>query len=150
MPTARYYHRALSADASVSWGIHGLLPMVPFLHIMGVVCFSEGVPIVMEPSTTILRRPTMRQGRQGMCRVYEPMPHVGVGDGLASLQIVCAWCQQPLRRQPVQTPTRFTISYSICARCYEDVARESEDTTGSECIRDGRRHDRSPLPPSGK
>jgi hypothetical protein len=73
----------------------------------------------------------MRQGRQGMCRVYEPMPHVGVGDGLASLQIVCAWCQQPLRRQPVQTPTRFTISYSICARCYEDVARESEDTTGS-------------------
>jgi hypothetical protein len=50
---------------------------------------------------------------------------------LALLQIVCAWCQQPLRRQPVQPPTRFTISYSICARCYEDVARESEDSSGS-------------------
>jgi hypothetical protein len=88
--------------------------------------------------------------RQGMGRVSEPMPHVGVGDGLASLQIVCAWCQQLLRRQPVPTPTHFTISYSICARCYEDVARESEEPTGSACLRDGRRHARSLLPPSGK
>jgi hypothetical protein len=63
--------------------------------------------------------------------VYEPMQHAGVGEGLASLQIVCAWCQQLLRRQRVQTPTRFTISYSICARCYGDVSRESEDSTVS-------------------
>jgi hypothetical protein len=67
--------------------------------------------------------------RPGTARVYEPMPHTGGGDGFASLQIVCAWCQQPLRRQRVQTPTRFTISYSICTRCYGDVSRESEDST---------------------
>ena len=65
--------------------------------------------------------------RQGAWRVDEPMQQVGVGDGLASLQIVCAWCKQSIGWQRVQTPTRFTISYSICARCYGDVVRESED-----------------------
>ena len=57
--------------------------------------------------------------------VGAPMLHASVGDGGAVLQIVCAWCQQLLRRQWVQPPTRFPISYSICARCYGDVARES-------------------------
>jgi hypothetical protein len=66
--------------------------------------------------------------RQGTCSVYAPMQDAGVGNGLASLQIVCAWCQQLLRRQRVQTPTRFTISYGICARCYGDVSRASEDS----------------------
>ena len=73
--------------------------------------------------------------RQGTGRGYEPMQHAGGRDGCASLQIVCAWCQQPLRRQRVQTPTRFTISYSICARCYGDVSRESADSTGSTASR---------------
>jgi hypothetical protein len=69
--------------------------------------------------------------RQGTSRMYEPMPHAGVGDSCASLQIVCAWWQQPLRTHQVQIPTRFTISYSICARCYGDVLREIEDNTVS-------------------
>jgi hypothetical protein len=69
--------------------------------------------------------------QQGTCRGHDPMQLAGVGDVFASLQIVCAWCQQPLRRQRVQTPTRFTISYSICACCYRDVLRESEDRTVS-------------------
>src|SRR5262245_29770181 len=95
---------------------------------MGMMYVSRRGPVVMEPSTTSLGRTTMRQGT---CRVYEPTQHAGVGDGLASLQIVCAWCQQLLRRPRVPTPTRFPISYSICARCYGDVSRESEDSTGS-------------------
>ena len=65
--------------------------------------------------------------QQATCGVH----NVGGGDGFASLQIVCAWCQQPLGRQRVQTPTRFTISYSICVRCYGDVLRESDDNTVS-------------------
>ena len=58
-----------------------------------------------------------------MCRVDKPMPQVDVDDGFAFLQIVCAWCQQPLRRQRVQTPMPFQISYSICACCYGAVSR---------------------------
>jgi len=50
--------------------------------------------------------------RQGASRVYEPMPHTGVGDGFASLQIVCAWCQQHIIWQRVQAPLPFPISYS--------------------------------------
>lgn len=60
---------------------------------------------------------------QGTWRVYTPMQSAGEGAGLASLQIVCAWCQQPLRRQWAQTPMPFQISYSICACCYADVSR---------------------------
>jgi hypothetical protein len=55
--------------------------------------------------------------QQEPCRGQEPLQRAGEGDVCAALQIVCAWCQQPLRQQGVQTPTRFTISYSICARC---------------------------------
>ena len=69
--------------------------------------------------------------RQGTGSAGQPRQHAGVSDGCAALQIVCAWCQQPLRRQWVQSPLRFPISYSICARCYGDVARESEDSPGS-------------------
>ena len=64
---------------------------------------------------------------QGPSSVYAPILHAGVGDGGGWLQIVCAWCQQPLRRQWMQVPTPFPISYSICACCYADVSRESED-----------------------
>ena len=59
--------------------------------------------------------------QQETCKRPGPMPYTGEGDGFASLQIVCAWCQQLLGRQWVQTPTRFPISYSICAGCYRDV-----------------------------
>ena len=69
--------------------------------------------------------------QQGTCRVHELVQHTGVGDVFASLQIVCAWCQQPLRRHQMQLPTRLTISYSICTRCYGNVARESAGSTGS-------------------
>ena len=60
---------------------------------------------------------------QGTSSVGAPMLHASVGDGGAVLQIVCAWCQQLLRRQWVQPPTRFPISYSICARCGVTRAR---------------------------
>jgi hypothetical protein len=42
----------------------------------------------------------------------------------SSLQVVCAWCQQHIVWHQVQPPMPFPISYSICARCYADVARE--------------------------
>ena len=54
----------------------------------------------------------------------EPRPRVDGAAGVSSLQIVCAWCQQPLGWHCVQTPTPFPISYSICGRCYVAVARE--------------------------
>src|SRR5262245_64898747 len=60
--------------------------------------------------------------RQGTQTVHALPQHAG--PVIASLQIVCAWCQQPLGWQGVQTPIPFQISYSICARCYADVARE--------------------------
>jgi hypothetical protein len=43
---------------------------------------------------------------------------------MVSLQVVCAWCQQHIVWHRVPTPMPFPISYSICARCYTDVARE--------------------------
>jgi hypothetical protein len=43
---------------------------------------------------------------------------------LSALQIVCAWCQRHIVWHRVPTPMAFPISYSICARCYTDVARE--------------------------
>ena len=46
------------------------------------------------------------------------------GAAVTGLQVVCAWCQQHIVWHQVQTPTPFQISYSICGRCYRDVARE--------------------------
>jgi hypothetical protein len=51
------------------------------------------------------------------------------GTRVSSLQIVCAWCQQPLAWYRVQTPLPFPISYSICGRCYTAVAREIASRT---------------------
>jgi hypothetical protein len=51
------------------------------------------------------------------------------GAVVSSLQLVCAWCQQSLGWHWVQTALPFTISYSICARCYTDVSRELESLT---------------------
>jgi hypothetical protein len=51
-------------------------------------------------------------------------PRVDRGPGSSSLQIVCAWCQQPLAWYHVRTPLPFPISYSICGRCYAAVAWE--------------------------
>jgi hypothetical protein len=70
--------------------------------------------------------------RQATSRMYKPMQAAGVGDGLASLQIVCAWCQQPLAWYRVQTRLPFPISYSICSHCYAAVTREFAPlTTGA-------------------
>jgi hypothetical protein len=55
---------------------------------------------------------------------YDPRPRVDGESGVSSLQIVCAWCQQPLAWYHVQTRLPFPISYSICGRCYAAVARE--------------------------
>lgn len=53
----------------------------------------------------------------------------GAGAAVPCLQIVCAWCQQPIVVHRVQTPLPFQISYSICACCYADAARGLEPLT---------------------
>lgn len=55
---------------------------------------------------------------------HEPRPLVDGEAGVSSLQIVCAWCRQPLAWHWMRTPVPFPISYSICAHCYANVARE--------------------------
>jgi hypothetical protein len=55
--------------------------------------------------------------------------HLHPHAGMSSLQVVCAWCQQHIVWHRVQPPMPFPISYSICARCYADVAREFEPLT---------------------
>jgi hypothetical protein len=60
--------------------------------------------------------------RQGAQTASELPQHAGAV--VTSLQIICAWCQQPLGWQWVQTSIPFQISYSICARCYVDVSKE--------------------------
>jgi len=62
----------------------------------------------------------MRQG-DGMKRA--PRERRGVSEAFASLQIVCAWCQQPLRWQCVQTPLPLQTSYGICPACLVQVLR---------------------------
>jgi hypothetical protein len=47
-------------------------------------------------------------------------------DAFSYLLIVCAWCQQYIRWQRVQTPTPLKISHGICTRCYVQVTREIE------------------------
>jgi len=54
--------------------------------------------------------------------VSERREHAGAA--VTGLQVVCAWCQQHIVWHRVQPPTPFPISYSICGRCYTDVARE--------------------------
>jgi len=46
------------------------------------------------------------------------------GKVVAEIDIVCAWCQQHIDSHQVEPPTPFTISYSICGRCYDIVARD--------------------------
>jgi hypothetical protein len=55
-----------------------------------------------------------------------PMQRTGSCDAFSFLLIVCAWCQQHIYWQCVQTPTPFTMSHGICARCYAHVSREIE------------------------
>ena len=57
-------------------------------------------------------------------REHEPQRRMEAEAVVASLQVVCAWCQQHMVWHHVPTPMAFPISYSICARCYGDVARE--------------------------
>jgi hypothetical protein len=47
-------------------------------------------------------------------------------DAFSYLLIVCAWCQQYISWQRVQTSTPLNISHGICARCYVQVSREIE------------------------
>jgi len=54
--------------------------------------------------------------------VPERQEHTGAA--VSGLQVVCAWCQQHLGWHRVPPPLPFPISYSICGRCYRDVARE--------------------------
>jgi hypothetical protein len=62
--------------------------------------------------------------RHGTCREYESRQSAGAGEVVAALQIVCAWCQQPLGWHQVPLPLAFTISYGICARCYAEASQE--------------------------
>ena len=54
--------------------------------------------------------------------VPERQEHAGAA--VSGLQVVCAWCRQHIGWHRVQPPLPFPISYSICARCYTDAARE--------------------------
>ena len=54
------------------------------------------------------------------------MQRAGAFDAFASLQIVCAWCQQDIRWQRLQTPEPLIISHGICTRCHAQVSREIE------------------------
>jgi hypothetical protein len=53
-----------------------------------------------------------------------PRDRRGMPDAGASPQIVCAWCQQPLRWHRVQTPLPLQTSYGICPTCLVQVLRE--------------------------
>jgi len=53
-----------------------------------------------------------------------PRERQGVSVACASLQIVCAWCQQPLRWHRVQPPLPLQTSYGICPACLVQVLRE--------------------------
>jgi hypothetical protein len=56
--------------------------------------------------------------------VHEQWQHSHLHAVGSSLQIICAWCQQHMVWHWVPTPMPFPISYSICTRCYADVAQE--------------------------
>ena len=60
---------------------------------------------------------------------HQRRPHVGVGADVSLLQVVCAWCQQHIVWHRVQIPMPFQSSYSICALCYANVAKELEPLT---------------------
>jgi hypothetical protein len=59
-------------------------------------------------------------------RECEPMQRAGSCATFSYLLIVCAWCQQRLYWQRLQTPTPLATSHGICARCYGQVSREIE------------------------
>jgi hypothetical protein len=70
-----------------------------------------------------LRRKTVEQK---VPRESEPVQRAGSCDAFSYLLIVCAWCQQHIGWQRVQTPTPLNISHGICAHCYVQVSREIE------------------------
>jgi len=63
---------------------------------------------------------------QKVSRESEPMQGAVSYDAFSYILIVCAWCQQYISWQRVQTPTPLKISHGICARCYVQVSREIE------------------------
>jgi hypothetical protein len=54
------------------------------------------------------------------------MPGAGACDAVAYLVLICAWCQQYISWQRVQTSPPLQISHGICARCYVQVSEEIE------------------------
>ena len=60
---------------------------------------------------------------QKVLRESEPMPGAVACDAFAYLLTVCAWCQQYISWQRVQTPTPLNISHGICACCHAQVSR---------------------------
>ena len=59
-------------------------------------------------------------------RESESIQRAGSCDAFSYVLIVCAWCQQSISWQRVQTPAPLHISHGICARCYVRVSREIE------------------------
>ena len=54
------------------------------------------------------------------------MQRAGSCEAFSYLLIVCAWCQQDIRWQRLQTPEPLIISHGICTRCHAQVSREIE------------------------
>jgi hypothetical protein len=87
-----------------------------------------------------------RMVEQGDRVQHEPSKLVGAYDAFSSLQIVCAWCQQPIRWHRVQTPVPLQPSHGICPACLGHVSSArrvmtpaTPQTTYEPCVawRDG-------------
>jgi hypothetical protein len=70
-----------------------------------------------------LRRQTVEPQ---VARESKAMPGAVSCDAVASLVLICAWCQQYISWQRVPTSPPLQISHGICARCYVQVLREIE------------------------
>ena len=86
----------------------------------------------VSPLTRVRNTPKNCQGlrsktvEQKVPRESESMQRAGSCDAFSYFLIVCAWCQQYISWQRVQTPTPLNISHGICARCYVQVSGEIE------------------------
>jgi|RhiMethySRZTD1v2_1073278.scaffolds.fasta_scaffold264628_2 hypothetical protein len=85
--------------------------------------FAPGVYAQHPQYSQGLRSKTMGQEAP---RASKPTQRADACAAFSSLLIVCAWCQQYMRWQPVALPMPLTISHGICARCYAQVSSEIE------------------------